>query len=142
MLCLSIGPGRSSCSLLVASSCWEVPPGAMVQLIPLVRCPPVETSPCPRFPPMRCAMASPVINTRPPRSIAGPVVLILVGVLFLLLTLGVLDRFSFVAIYGRYWPALLILWGVIKLIEHERSKQAGLPSRGIGAGGVFLALFI
>ncbi len=87
-------------------------------------------------------MASPVVNPRPARSIAGPVVLILVGVLFLMMTLGVLDRFSLVHMYGRYWPAVLILWGVIKLIEHEQSKRAGLPSRGIGAGGVFLVFFI
>ena len=87
-------------------------------------------------------MASPVINPRPARSIAGPVVLILVGVLFLLITLGVLDRFSFVTLYGRYWPAVLILWGVIKLIEHERAKRLGFPARGIGAGGVFLVIFI
>ena len=42
-------------------------------------------------------MASPVSSRLPrrERSIAGPVVLILVGVLFLLVTLGVLDRFSF-----------------------------------------------
>src|SRR6266436_5359369 len=87
-------------------------------------------------------MASPVMTPRPSRSIAGPVVLILIGVLFLLMTLGVLNRYSLLELYSRYWPALLILWGVIKLIEHERSKQAGLPSRGIGAGGVLLALFI
>ncbi|HWZ81497.1 MAG TPA: DUF4097 family beta strand repeat-containing protein [Terriglobales bacterium] len=87
-------------------------------------------------------MASPVINPRPARSIAGPVVLILVGVLFLLITMGVLDRISFVSLYGRYWPALLILWGVIKLAEHERAKRAGFPARGIGAGGVFLCFFI
>jgi Putative adhesin/Domain of unknown function (DUF5668) len=87
-------------------------------------------------------VASPVINPRPARSVAGPVVLILVGFLFLLITLGVLDRFSFVSLYGRYWPALLIVWGVIKLAEHEQSKRAGLPARGIGAGGVFLCFFV
>ena len=87
-------------------------------------------------------MASPVINPRPARSIAGPVVLILVGLLFLLITLGVLDRFSFITLYGRYWPAVLILWGVIKLMEHEQAKRSGQAARGIGAGGVFLCLFI
>src|SRR5882672_3556278 len=87
-------------------------------------------------------MASPIITPRRARSIAGPVVLILVGVLFLLITLGVLDRFSFVNLYGRYWPAVLILWGLIKLIEHEQSKRSGLPARGIGGGGVFLVIFI
>lgn len=87
-------------------------------------------------------MASPVITPRPARSMAGPVVLILIGLVFLLMTLGVLNRFSLLELYGKYWPALLILWGVLKLIEHEQSKRAGLPGRGIGAGGVFLALFI
>src|SRR5712671_8134198 len=87
-------------------------------------------------------MVSPVITPRPSRSVAGAVVLILIGVLFLLMTLGVLNRYSLFELYGRYWPALLILWGVIKLIEHEQAKRSGLPARGIGAGGVFLALFI
>ena len=87
-------------------------------------------------------MASPPVVPRPSRSIAGPVVLILIGVVFLLMTLGVLDRYSFGLIFARYWPALLILWGIIKLVEHEQAKRAGLPGRGIGAGGVFLVLFI
>src|SRR5712671_6270235 len=96
----------------------------------------------PRSQQVRCTMASPVTTPRPSRSIAGPVVLIIIGVLFLLMTLGVLNRYSLFALYGRYWPALLILCGVIKLIEHEQAKRSGLPSRGIGAGGVLLALFI
>ncbi len=87
-------------------------------------------------------MASPVVTPRQQRSIAGPIVLILLGVLFLLMTMGVLDRYSLATIFARYWPLLLILWGVIKLIEHQQAKQAGLPPRGIGAGGVFLVLFI
>ncbi len=87
-------------------------------------------------------MASPVMTPRRQRSIAGPIVLILLGVLFLLMTMGVLDRYSLATIFARYWPLLLILWGVIKLIEHQQAKQAGLPPRGIGAGGVFLVLFI
>src|SRR5262249_5326006 len=77
-----------------------------------------------------------------PRSMAGPVVLILVGVVFLLMTMGVIDRFSFGRIFAHYWPLLLILWGIIRLVEHEQAKRAGLPGRGIGVGGVFLVLFI
>ena len=79
---------------------------------------------------------------RPQRSIAGPIVLILLGVLFLLGTMGVLERHSLGMLFARYWPALLILWGVIKLIEHEQAKRAGLPGRGIGVGGVFLMIFL
>ena len=39
-------------------------------------------------------------------------------------------------------PLLLILWGVIKLIEHQQAQRDGLPSRGIGAGGIFLVIVI
>jgi DUF4097 and DUF4098 domain-containing protein YvlB len=94
-------------------------------------------------------MASPVIPPSPvtpapraPRSIAGAIVLIFIGLLFLLMTMGVLDRYSMWMLFARYWPALLILWGIIKLIEHEQAKRAGLPGRGIGVGGVFLMIFL
>jgi DUF4097 and DUF4098 domain-containing protein YvlB len=92
-------------------------------------------------------MASPVIPPPPvspaprqPRSVAGAIVLILIGLVFLLMTMGVLDRYSMWMLFARYWPALLILWGIIKLIEHEQAKRAGLPGRGIGAGGIFLMI--
>jgi hypothetical protein len=80
---------------------------------------------------------------RPPhRSIAGPVVLILMGVLFLLGTMGALEWHGLWTLFGRFWPALLILWGVIKLVEYEQAKRLGQPARGIGVGGVFLLLFL
>jgi DUF4097 and DUF4098 domain-containing protein YvlB len=80
---------------------------------------------------------------RPPhRSIAGPVVLILMGVLFLLGTMGVLEIHSLGRLFARFWPALLILWGVLKLVEYEQAKRLGQPTRGIGVGGVFLMLFL
>lgn len=92
-------------------------------------------------------MASPVMppqvpRPQPPRSIAGAIVLILLGVLFLMGTMGVLNWHGIGILFGRYWPALLILWGVIKLIEHEQCKRAGVPGRGIGVGGAFLILFV
>ncbi len=91
-------------------------------------------------------MASPTMpppSPRPPqRSIAGPVVLILLGILFLLGTMHILEIHSLGRLFARFWPALLILWGVLKLVEHEQAKRSGQPSRGIGAGGVFLMLFI
>jgi hypothetical protein len=80
---------------------------------------------------------------RPPhRSIAGPVVLILMGILFLLGTMGVLQWHGLWSLFGRFWPALLILWGVLKLIEYEQAKRYGQPVRGIGVGGAFLMLFL
>ncbi len=91
-------------------------------------------------------MASPTMTPptpRPPhRSIAGPVVLILMGVLFLLGTMGILEIHRLGSLFARFWPALLILWGVIKLIEYEQAKRAGQQARGIGVGGVFLMLFL
>jgi DUF4097 and DUF4098 domain-containing protein YvlB len=89
-------------------------------------------------------MASPTMTPppRPPRSVAGPIVLIIIGIVFLMMTMGVLDRYSFGLLFAKYWPALLILWGVIKLIEYEQAKRSGYPPRGIGAGGVFLIIFV
>ncbi len=91
-------------------------------------------------------MASPMMPPTPPRpphrSIAGPVVLILMGILFLLGTMGIMDIHHLGSLFARFWPALLILWGVLKLIEYEEAKRLGQPARGIGVGGVFLMLFI
>jgi Putative adhesin/Domain of unknown function (DUF5668) len=91
-------------------------------------------------------MASPVMpppTPRPPhRSIAGPVVLILIGVMFLLGTMGIMNIHHLGSLFARFWPALLILWGVLKLIEYEQAKRLGQPARGIGVGGVFLMLFL
>ncbi len=91
-------------------------------------------------------MASPMMpppTPRPPhRSIAGPVVLILMGILFLMGTMGIMDIHHLGSLFARFWPALLILWGVLKLIEYEQAKRYGQPVRGIGVGGVFLMLFL
>jgi hypothetical protein len=90
-------------------------------------------------------VASPMMTPppRPPhRSLAGPVVLILMGVLFLLGTMGILEIHHLGSLFARFWPALLILWGVLKLIEYEQAKRYGQPVRGIGVGGVFLMLFL
>ncbi|MGD0215365.1 MAG: DUF4097 family beta strand repeat-containing protein [Terriglobales bacterium] len=94
-------------------------------------------------------MASPIVPPQMPppprlprRSIAGPVVLILMGVLFLLGTMGIMDIHHLGSLFARFWPALLILWGVLKLIEYEQAKRYGQPTRGIGVGGVFMMVFL
>jgi len=87
-------------------------------------------------------MTPPPPPPRPHRSIAGPVVLILMGVLFLSGTMGILEIHNLGRLFARFWPALLILWGVIKLIEYEQAKRLGQPARGIGVGGIFLMLFL
>src|SRR5271166_5736344 len=100
--------------------------------------------------PGRCAMSSPVQTPlqaplpprRPRRSIAGPFVLIVLGIIFLLGNLHMLSWAHLGTWFAHYWPLLLIRWGVIKLIEHQQAQRDGLPSRGIGAGGVFLVIAI
>ena len=85
----------------------------------------------------------PVAPLRPRRrSFAGPVVLIILGILFLLVTMHQLPVHRLWTLFAHYWPALLILWGVIKLIEYQQAQRDGVPARGIGAGEVFLVIFI
>ncbi len=76
------------------------------------------------------------------RSLAGPIVLIAVGVLFLLGNFHVVTWRMLGHYWARYWPLLIILWGVIKLIEHWQDNRDGVPSRGIGVGGVFLLIIL
>ena len=76
------------------------------------------------------------------RSFAGPVILILIGVVALLSTNHVVSEKTLLFWFGQYWPALIILWGVIKLIEYRQDQAQGVRPRGIGAGGVFLLIFL
>src|SRR5947209_15172701 len=79
---------------------------------------------------------------RPRRSLAGPFVLIVVGTVCLMATMHVLSIGRLAHLFANYWPALLIVWGVIKLIEHQQAQREGVRARGIGAGGVFLIILI
>jgi hypothetical protein len=85
---------------------------------------------------------APVPPLRPRRSFAGAFVLIVLGVVFLLGNLHMLSWLRLGTLFAHYWPVLLILWGIIKLIEYQQAQRDGLPHRGIGAGGVFLVIFL
>jgi hypothetical protein len=76
------------------------------------------------------------------RSLAGPFVLIILGAVFLMATMRVLSIGRLAHLFANYWPALLILWGVIKLIEHQRAQREGYRASGIGGGGVVLVVII
>lgn len=80
----------------------------------------------------------------PPRrhSFAGPVVLITLGIIFLLGNMGLLGWHSIGLLFAKYWPLLLILWGVIKLFEYWHAQREGYRPAGIGVGGVFLIIFV
>jgi DUF4097 and DUF4098 domain-containing protein YvlB len=82
--------------------------------------------------------APPVYRYR--RSLAGPLVLIFIGLAFLLRNIGVhLPIWHF---YGRFWPALIILWGLVALIEHFTALKGGYQTRGLGGGGILLLILI
>ena len=78
----------------------------------------------------------------PRRSIAGPIVLIVIGTLLLLGNFHYLSWAMLARWFARYWPVLIILWGVVKLIEYFDDQRRGLRPRGIGAGGVFLLIML
>jgi DUF4097 and DUF4098 domain-containing protein YvlB len=95
-------------------------------------------------------MASPTTNAPPPtppvmyrrRSFAGPVILIVLGVIFLLGNLGYMAWGRLGYLFARYWPLLIILWGLIKLAEHFDAQRQGYRPRGIGFGGVMFLIFL
>jgi DUF4097 and DUF4098 domain-containing protein YvlB len=74
------------------------------------------------------------------RSIAGPLILIVIGLLFFLRNFGF--RFPIWHWFGHWWPVLLILWGVIALIEHSTANHMGYRTRHLGGGGIFLLILL
>lgn len=91
-------------------------------------------------------MASPV--TAPPappmlprrrKSYAGAIVLILIGVIFLLQNFGFISGWHF---YARWWPLIIILIGVVKLVEYYQAKNEGAYAQGITFGTIVLLFFV
>lgn len=78
-----------------------------------------------------------------PRSFFGPVVLVGLGVIFLLCTTGAITWRSAMWWFVRYWPVVLILWGVVKLAEYLWARQKGYATPRLGGGAiVFMVFFI
>jgi DUF4097 and DUF4098 domain-containing protein YvlB len=67
-------------------------------------------------------------------------ILIVVGTIFLLKNLGY--EIPIWAGVARYWPVLLIVWGLIKLVDYARWKKAGQPGPLFGAGEVVLLIVV
>ncbi|MBO0910991.1 MAG: DUF4097 family beta strand repeat protein [Acidobacteria bacterium] len=95
-----------------------------------------RTPPAPPMPP------GPPMRPRAPRSLAGPIVLIAIGILFLLGTMHLVNVHALLRWFAHYWPVLLILWGVIKLVEYRQANRVGVRPPGIGAGGILLIVFL
>jgi hypothetical protein len=87
---------------------------------------------------------SPLPPLPPPRrrSLSGPFVLIVLGTICLLGTMHVLSLGRLAHLFANYWPVLLIIWGLIKLVEHQRAQRDGVRVPGIGAGGIFMVVTI
>jgi DUF4097 and DUF4098 domain-containing protein YvlB len=72
--------------------------------------------------------------------LTGPIILILIGLVFLLRNVGIhVPVWHF---FGRFWPVLIILWGVFALVEHFVALKHGYRTRGLGGGGILLLIFI
>jgi DUF4097 and DUF4098 domain-containing protein YvlB len=76
------------------------------------------------------------------RSFAGPIILILIGVFFLLGNMQVITWSRIGNWFAHWWPLLLIFYGLLKLVEYYAAKRDGTQFRGLGAGGVLLVIFI
>jgi DUF4097 and DUF4098 domain-containing protein YvlB len=80
-------------------------------------------------------------------SILGPLLIIAVGVIILLIHLGRLSYYTFETFYGRWWPLLLVVAGLILVAEwafDQHNAQSGPPytRRGVGAGVIFLLIVL
>ena len=75
-------------------------------------------------------------------SIAGPLILILVGAVFLIHSIS--PEFRLPDLLTHYWPYLLIIWGVVSLAEiFVRFAGSGpMPRNGISGGGWALVVLV
>ena len=76
----------------------------------------------------------------PRSSIFSGVLLILLGILFLLHRFH--PELGIGHLIGIYWPVLLILWGVAKLIDHLAAPRTGEGGRAVLSGGEAALLFL
>jgi Domain of unknown function (DUF5668) len=60
------------------------------------------------------------VNPTNSRSLAGPLILITIGTLFLIQNLAHINVWR---VFWRYWPAILIAIGVSKLVEYYRGSN-------------------
>ncbi len=75
-------------------------------------------------------------------SVVGPLLLIGVGVLFL--ARNMYPDLALVDYFAKYWPTLLILWGMLRLTEilYWAATEKELPARGMSGGEWILIIFL
>lgn len=79
---------------------------------------------------------------RPRGSVTGPLIIILIGVIFLIHAFT--PQFRIADLLILYWPYLLIVWGAVALLEVCFRFFGGraLPTNGISAGSWVFIVFI
>ena len=60
------------------------------------------------------------MNPTKTKSLAGPLILINIGTMFLIQNLSHINVFK---VFWRYWPVLLIAIGISKLLEYFRGSN-------------------
>jgi DUF4097 and DUF4098 domain-containing protein YvlB len=78
-------------------------------------------------------------------SVVGPIILLAVGVVFLLAQMGRLSWAQSLQWYGRWWPAVLVIAGVLLLLEwliDQRRPDAAGHVRILGGGVIFLLIVL
>lgn len=75
-------------------------------------------------------------------SVVGPLILIAIGALFLVNNLN--PELSVVGVLSRFWPFVLIAWGLLRLIEilFWTARRKPLPAAGISGGEWTLVILI
>ena len=74
------------------------------------------------------------------RSIFVPLLLIVVGSLFLLRNAGV--NLPMRHLFAQYWPLILIGWGVVRLLEYAWARQHNEPAPRSGGGSIALIVLL
>ena len=74
------------------------------------------------------------------RSMAGPIILIGVGVCFLLANMHIISAPRIAWLFATWWPLLLILLGLIRIIEYAVARSEGGPAPRLGGGAVVLLI--
>ncbi len=78
-------------------------------------------------------------------SIVGPLMIVAIGVMFLLAQMGRISWGQSLDWYSRWWPAVLIVAGLVLLLEWFIDQQRGNETRHarvIGGGVVFLLILL
>ena len=74
------------------------------------------------------------------RSIFFPLLLIVVGSLFLLRNAGL--HLPLAHLFAQYWPLILIGWGVVRLLEYAWARQHNEPAPCMGGGSIMLIILL